>query len=433
MAHLSLADVARLRDTDRPTIWMNGESGANATIGFGEYARFEASGPDRFETLARRFNDLCGSLPAHTSGVRAFVSASFSSVSGHTSVLIVPAVQYQIGPTGTRVIDLRPDDAASPSAEHTGTVARAANRTEAPAGVTAEQSPTPPSDGESRGPATRIVAEHGGDLSEEAFVAAVERAVGLIEAGELSKTVIARDAVLDLDGALPIGALARELNATYPSCWTFYVDGLIGASPELLVSVRDGAICSRALAGSAPVTGDVDEDENRRADLLTSAKDQSEHAYAARSVVEVLRRVADVEVSQTSVIMLPTIMHLATDVHGHLTGRHSALQVAGLVHPSAAICGTPREAAARVIADLEGFDRGRYSAPVGWVDDSGNGEFVIALRCARLEKGPAGDSLRLFAGAGIVLGSDPAAELAETATKMLPIRRAVNAVVKETP
>ncbi len=400
MSQVSPPDLAQLHAGHQPTIWRHGSDAESVqTIGVGEFARLTASGRGRFEELQEQFSALCAALPAYTSGVRAFVSATFSPVSQATSVLIVPRIQWHIGPAGVRVIDLSDLMAEAPEV------------------------PQPP-----RG-ASRVVAQHSGELSDEAFLTGVREAVRRIEAGELAKTVLARDEVIELDGHVPIGPLAAALAEAYPTCWTYCVDGLIGASPEMLVRVRNGEVASRALAGSAPVSGDLDADEAAAEDLMTSAKDTSEHAYAARSVIEVLRRIADVQVSDTHVLRLPTIMHLATDVSGYLRGDHSALQVAGQLHPSAAICGTPREAAARVLAELEGFDRGRYSGPVGWVDDSGNGEFVIALRCARIEGRADGQDLRMYAGAGIVVGSDPQRELAETYTKMLPIRRAIARVL----
>lgn len=399
-----MPDLAALTAKDKPTLWRHGSgSSAETIVGIGEYARFTASGPDRFESLQQQFSEFCSTL--RTSGVRAFVSVTFSPVSRYSSVLIVPRVQWHISERGTRVIDL---------ANGTDTILDLP-----PA------SPTAPPPAVAR----HVLSRAEGDLTGEQFTAAVREAVTRIEAGELAKTVLARDEVIQLDGAVPVGALAQALTEAYPTCWTFYVDGLIGASPEMLVRVTNGEVRSRALAGSAPVTGDLDIDQAASDDLMTSAKDASEHAYAARSVIEVLRTIADVEVSDTHVLRLPTIMHLATDVTGFLTGEHSALQVAGLLHPSAAICGTPRDAAARVLAELEGFDRGPYSGPVGWVDDAGNGEFVIALRCALTEHRDEGDALRLYAGAGIVVGSDPQTELAETATKMLPMQRAIAQVL----
>ena len=203
---------------------------------------------------------------------------------------------------------------------------------------------------------------------------------------------------------------------------------MFGSSPELLVAVHGRSVHSRVLAGSAPVTGRPDADTSAARDLLESGKNRAEHAYAARSVAERLAQVAEVQASEPEVIRLPTIMHLATAVTGTLTTDMSALELAGLVHPSAAVCGTPTERAAELIAELEGLDRGRYAGPVGWVDADGNGQFAIALRSGQLSED--GCSVRLFAGGGIVDGSIPNDELAETAQKFLPMYHALSPVAR---
>ncbi len=398
-------ELAQLLTAPRPLVWWHGHADQlQATIGHGEFARFEAVGPDRFTTLQERFSRLCDRLPAHTCGVRAFVSAAFSPDSQTPSVLIVPRIQWQFTGDSVRCIDLT------------------AMTVDADCGhPRPEPSPQPPATGQ--------VPTSAPWLTPADFERGVAEATARIERGDLAKTVLARDAVVALNGAVPLAELLTSLHATYPQCWTFHVDGLVGASPERLVRVENSRVSSRALAGSAPVTGDIDVDDAAANDLLTSAKDQSEHAYAARSIVEVLRAIADVDVSPTHLVRLPTIMHLATDVTGELRTPHSATEIAGMLHPSAAICGTPRAEAARVLAELEGFDRGRYSGPVGWVNDCGDGEFVIALRCGLIEPGIHGEQIRLFAGAGIVSGSDPARERCETETKMLPMRNALASVL----
>lgn len=385
--------LTELAQEANPTVWMHGEgSDASCVISLGEYARFHASGPTRFADLAEQFSKFCQDLPVRASGLRAFVTTTFSPTSPADSVLIVPREQWQFLPGNTRHITLGEPESCHPN----------------PPGAFGRQ----------------ISARTAGMLPQEQYRQAVMKAVERIRAGELEKTVLARSETLTLDGPVPIGLLCASLHETYRSCWTFYVDGMLGASPEMLVSVRDGRLHSRALAGSAPVTGNKASDDKAAALLLASAKDRSEHAYAADSVVEVLQTVADVDVSDTRVVRLPTIMHLATDVTGELRQEYSALHIAGMLHPSAAICGTPKAAAARVLGELEGEDRGRYSAPVGWIDDGGNGEFVIALRCAKID----GRDLTLYAGAGIVAESDPGKEYAETEVKMLPILRAVAAL-----
>jgi menaquinone-specific isochorismate synthase len=134
------------------------------------------------------------------------------------------------------------------------------------------------------------------------------------------------------------------------------------------------------------------------------------------------RHCADLDVPERPrVLRLANVQHLATDVTGRLAGDTSALDLAAALHPTAAVCGTPTDVAREMIRELEGMDRGRYAGPVGWIGTNGDGEFGIALRCAELT----GDTLRLFAGCGIVAGSDPEAELAEAQAKFVPVRDAL--------
>jgi menaquinone-specific isochorismate synthase len=254
--------------------------------------------------------------------------------------------------------------------------------------------------------------------------AAIER----IRAGELSKVVLARDLFARAEGPVDVRHVLRALAESYPQCFTFTVDGLVGATPELLIRRFGTAVCSRVLAGTAwrSPDGDAEPDAELAARLWDSTKEQEEHAYAARSAADALRpHCSDLIVpTAPTVLALPNVVHLATEVTGTLRSGAGALALAGLLHPTAAVCGTPTPAAARVIADLEGMDRGRYAGPVGWMDAAGDGEWGIALRCAQVED----DRLRLFAGCGIVAASDPDVELAETQAKFLAVRDTLDAV-----
>jgi menaquinone-specific isochorismate synthase len=183
------------------------------------------------------------------------------------------------------------------------------------------------------------------------------------------------------------------------------------------------------LAGTMPRSRDPAEDAALGATLLASAKDAEEHEYAAAGVRDALAPLCDLLTveEQPSLLRLANVQHLATAVTGRLgAARHlgpvqSVLALVDALHPTAAVCGTPTEAAMELIRELEGMDRGRYAGPVGWVDTQGNGEWGIALRCAELD----GPRARLFAGCGIVAGSDPAAELAEAQTKFRPMQFAL--------
>jgi menaquinone-specific isochorismate synthase len=254
----------------------------------------------------------------------------------------------------------------------------------------------------------------------------VDSAVARINTGELDKVVLARDIVAQLDEPIHIGALLIRLNESFPECWTFCVDGLVGATPELLIR-RDGEhVTSRVLAGTMRRSRDTDRDGQLAAELLDSDKDQEEHVYAVESVAAALAtHCTDLNVPERPFILrLANVQHLATDVTGELVDAAPALALAASLHPTAAVCGTPTERATHVIKELEGMDRGRYSAPVGWLAANGNGEFGIALRCALVETEDR-KTLRLFAGCGIVAGSTGESEVAESQAKFAAMKSAL--------
>jgi menaquinone-specific isochorismate synthase len=199
---------------------------------------------------------------------------------------------------------------------------------------------------------------------------------------------------------------------------------MVGATPELLVRRERGLVTSRVLAGTIRRTGDDEHDLALAAALARSSKDLEEHEYAVRSVADALAvHCTSVNVPEAPFVLhLPNVMHLATDVAGVLDDDTSVLGLAAALHPSAAVGGTPTGAALAAIAELEQMDRGRYAGPVGWIDADGEGELGIALRCAQVD----GSRLRLFAGCGIVAGSDPVEELAEAQAKLVPIRDALS-------
>jgi menaquinone-specific isochorismate synthase len=261
-------------------------------------------------------------------------------------------------------------------------------------------------------------------LSVSGFMTAVSAAVARIRAGEAAKVVLSHDMRVTTAAPVDERYLLLRLAADYPTCATFAVDGLVGASPEMLLRRTGNDVTSRVLAGTAwpEHSGDPVEQE-----LLASGKDLEEHEYAVRSVASVLAPVtSELEIpAGPRPLTLANLTHLATDVHGRLTGSGagvpSALDLAALLHPTAAVGGTPTEVALAMIADLEPVPRGRYAAPVGWMDAAGDGEFAIALRCAEVS----GRSVRMMAGCGIVADSDPATEAREAQIKMVPIRDAL--------
>jgi menaquinone-specific isochorismate synthase len=247
--------------------------------------------------------------------------------------------------------------------------------------------------------------------------AAVLAALEAIGAGRLDKVVLAREAAVEADGPFPRGALLRRLRErSGGSTFLFASDDFVGASPELLVRRQGRVAVSRPMAGTVPRGAGTADEAAALARLVGSPKEAVEHRLVVDAVADGLAKVADrVEVGRPEVVRLATVAHLATEVTADLTGPlPTALELAGLLHPTPAVGGSPRDAALAAIAVLEPFDRGRYAGPVGWVDRAGDGEWAVALRCATLD----GRRARLLAGAGIVPGSDPDTEWAETEDKL---------------
>ncbi len=265
-----------------------------------------------------------------------------------------------------------------------------------------------------------------GSNSVEVWGKAVDTAVSRITHGELDKVVLARDLVAQLDQPLNTGSLLRKLNQTFPECWTFAVDGLIGATPELLVKRTADLVTSRVLAGTVRRSSDEVRDYELAARLLGSDKDLEEHEYAVNSVAAALAsHCIDLDVpAKPFILQLANVQHLGTDITGQLVDGAPVLALAASLHPTAAVCGTPTERAASLIKELESMDRGRYSAPIGWMNKSGDGEMGIALRCAEILDVNK-TRLRLFAGCGIVAGSTSEAEVAESNSKFSAMRSAL--------
>ncbi|QUQ70530.1 isochorismate synthase [Kutzneria sp. CA-103260] len=363
-------------------------------VGWGEAARFEPSGADRFEQADRWWREYSAGIDCVDevglpgSGPVAFVSMAFADDPG-SSVLVVPRVLVGRRDGITWVTEI-----GEPAEVHQ---------------VEPVRKPT-------------TIAYSEGELPVTEYRDAVAQAVKRMRAGELAKVVLAHDLIASTDEDVDPRFLLHGLASKYPSCWVFSVDGLVGATPEMLMRRQDSRVYSRVLAGTMWPHAGVDADELAQ-ELLASAKNQGEHTYAVESLAEELRPFCSaMSVSpRPHVLRLPNVMHLASDVAGELAGESSLLRLAGAVHPTAAVGGTPRAKAVATITELEGMDRGRYAGPVGWVDANGDGEVGIALRCAEVS----GSTVRLFAGGGLVPDSDPDTEVAEAAAKMIPIRDAL--------
>ena len=366
-------------------------------VGWGVAARIEVAGAERFSRAQRWWQDWCRNAQIEDavgvpgSGPVAFASFAFDPEPG-TSTVVVPRV----------VLGRRGDQTWM-------TIVG-----EAPEALQTITEPTIPG----------VVEWRDGSRPRDDWQGAVAEAISRINRGELDKVVLARDIVGVAPEAIDIRYVLRRLAQDYPSCWTFSVDGLVGATPELLVRRSGDDVTSRVLAGTVKRRGEASVDEGLARALLGSDKDLEEHKYAVHSVARALAaHCTDLNVpARPHVLRLANVQHLATDVTGRLADSAPVLALAASLHPTAAVCGTPTERALALIRETEGMDRGRYSGPVGWFDAHGDGEFGIALRCAEFD----GAHVRAFAGCGIVAGSDPDSELAESAAKLLPIRNALN-------
>jgi menaquinone-specific isochorismate synthase len=365
-------------------------------VGWGEVARVCTAGPDRFARSEAWWQFFSGQLEVRDevglpgSGPVAFTSLAFDDSPG-SSVLVVP-----------RVVVGRRDGLTWVTEVETGTAAEPVVPVRRPRGLRYSD----------------------GELPVTVWREAVARAVSRMQGGAApAKVVLAHDLLAVADEPLDPRFLLHGLAARYASCWTFAVDGLVGATPELLLRRRDQEVVSQVLAGTT-WPHDGTDPRALATELLASEKDRAEHRYAVDSLADTLRPFCtDLTVPPTpTVLQLRNVLHLATEVRGVLRAPGAPLlTLADAVHPTAAVGGTPTSAAVATIGELEAMDRGRYAGPVGWVDTNGNGELGIALRCAQVS----GQAARLFAGCGIVAGSDPDSEVAEAAAKLVPIRDAL--------
>ena len=382
-------------------------------VGWGETARITLpAGEDRFTAGEKWLRALFDGAQVDDQvaepgcGLVAFGSFTFDSASDG-SMLVVPATIIGRRDGRSWLTTITPAGRPAPP----------------PAGPAPQAPPDPLS-------TTGELRWHDGSLSAPEWERAVAAAVTRIRAGQLGKVVLARDLYATASQDIDIRVMLHRLAGRYPDCYTFACGSLVGATPELLIRRQDAEISSLVLGGTLPRGRDAAEDAELGAALLASAKELEEHQYAVVGVRSVLAPRCDrLEVDASpSLARFANVQHLATWITGHLTraqanGNHSVLALADALHYTPAVCGTPTEVAMELIRDLEGMDRGRYAGPVGWVDARGNGEWGIALRCAEVE----GARARLFAGCGIVAGSDPAAELAETVAKFAAMRFALEA------
>jgi menaquinone-specific isochorismate synthase len=391
--HLPLLD---LLSDDAPLSWVrNGEG----LVGWGVHATTTVSGKDRFEKARdwwhRQLETFAISDSVHASGTGPVLFTSFSFDRNDESVLVIPKVI--VGQKGLQSWITWIGDTAQPLLP------------ESPS----QTSPT-------------TFAFTDGSITTDAWKERVAQAITRIEKTGVDKVVLARDLIATTTTDIDARPILKKLAAEYPSTWTFAVDGLVGATPELLLRLSKGMVTSRVLAGTIPKTGDDAKDLALAASLARSSKDLEEHEYAVRSVAEALEPFcSSTNVPESPYVLhLANVMHLATDVTGALIKskqRVDAFSLLNSLHPSAAVCGTPRNIAFDIIDEIEGMNRGRYAGPVGWIDASGDGELGIALRTGQIT----GKEIRIYAGCGIVAGSNPEKELEESNAKMIPMRSAL--------
>ncbi len=356
-------------------------------VGIGERARWTASGPNRFAELnehwTRALNTISPSLRPH---VIALGSGQFDP--NGEAQLVVP---------------------------RTAIVRRGRDVTVVTIG---DQTGIPEPTRRSVGAAPVVEWPHIDSVYRERVRAALSR----LDA-EFGKVVVARaitgEVVRPGDERAPLQRLTGE----YPDTHIFALDGLWGASPETLVKVDRRRISARVLAGSAARGWDAAADTAAAVALSNSPKDLEEHRYAVTSVINALAPHCRTIVGAKNpfTLRLSNVWHLASDIVGVLGTRSTVFDLVDSLHPTAAVAGVPTDRALATIAEIEAIPRGRYAGPIGWVDGAGNGEWAIALRCAQWRD----SQIVAHAGAGIIDGSDPESEFAETELKFRPIRDAL--------
>jgi menaquinone-specific isochorismate synthase len=414
--------------------WSRREAGL---VGFGELTRFNTTGPERFLEADIWWRhlileaEITDQVELPGTGPVAFGSFAFSKTSPHVSRLILPELVVGIRDGRAWATQLTFDDGPLTEAGVLASVDRWLTGGE-PNG---EDSAAGGSD---VGPSPETAAADGaghlshGSLSEAAWMQAVADGVEEIRAGKLEKLVLARDVVASLPEGVNAAEVLRQLAARYRECWTYGVDGLVGATPEMLIQVEGRTAQARVLAGTLDRRDaeGVDGSPMAYAErvLAGSEKQRHEHEIAIDSLTRQLAPFSEAMNSHSEpfILELPNVWHLASDVKAELADIEghvpTCLALINALHPTAAVCGTPTLVAGALIRKLEHLDRGPYAGPVGWLDAAGNGEWGIALRGAVIEDA---NTVRLYAGCGIVEGSQPEAELAETWAKFRPMLEAL--------
>ena len=404
------------------TYWEQPSRGT-VVVAVGAVRSLTPRGEQRFAEAAGAWQALVEGSVAHRPedlvAMGGFAFASGGTRAPHWSAfgdaaLVVPELLYRCDDGGARLVRnvmVRPGESPADVASHVT----------APPWLRADPPPEP-----SQAPTACAVRED--PSSSGRWDAAVRALTAEIEAARVEKVVLAREVLLDArDEIDEIGALAR-LRAGYPDCTVFAVHRggatLIGATPERLVRVDGRRVRVSCLAGSARRGAGSEDDAAIGAALLADGKERREHQLVVGMIADALVPLCrDIDVPPEPALMrMPNVQHLHTPVEGTLAGDVGVLALVERLHPTPAVGGLPRAGALRLLRRWESFDRGWYAGPVGWVDARGDGEFAVAIRSALL----CGREAHLFAGCGIVAGSDPRREYEESSLKLRPMLWALN-------
>jgi isochorismate synthase len=407
-----------------------------ALVGIGRAWAVETAGPARFEQAAAAWDDLLASAggrldapeplprgagPALLGGLGfsgAVPAAADPWAPFGASSLVLPALIFARTPEGSfltaAALDEPPGAPRTLARTWASLAARSRELAPAPGGLVAR-------------PAALPLAAAGEQPDRAAWDRLVGLFAGAVGRGRIDKVVLARRVGLRAPVELDIPNALRRLAAAGPESTTFaFARGaatFLGATPERLVRTEGRAFRTVAIAGSAPRGSDPADDERLAAALLADDKEREEHAVVVDMLRASLAPLAEaLEVAPApTVLRLRHVQHLATPVAGTLREEAGLLALAARLHPTPAVGGEPRGPALDLLAEHEGFERGWYAGPVGWIGADGDGELMVALRSGIVE----GQSATLFAGCGIVADSDPAREWEESRLKLRPVASAL--------
>ncbi len=413
------AATSFLRALDRPRfVWADGST---TIMAGGTAATITADGPDRFESVRNQSQTLFATLKQPESvpdPARPRLYGGFSFTDTHRDPdagstwegypgawFTLPAIQVVTTPSGSWLTTAATGSNAATTAEKRLESWR--NRTVAPQrvsqspGITAQSSVPPRS----------------------VWQQEIKEATAKIEQGKLRKVVLAQALTATLSKPVDVCNVLARLGESYPECFRFLFEpetggAFFGATPERLVSVSGTSVETEALAGSIGRGETGDEDEWLARQLLESEKNSHEHEIVVETICEQLKPLTtSVNTDTRRVRKLSNVQHLQTPIHATISEPRHVLEFVEALHPTPAVGGLPPEEALQTIRETEGFDRGWYAAPVGWIDGDGNGTFAVAIRSAIARE----QTATLFAGAGIVADSDPDEEYDELQLKYQPI------------